>query len=48
MPAPNPPPLRAREIVLLCLLGIWVVALLRVEHAPPLRPPAVPYAGAAR
>lgn len=47
MPAmlvPEPPRLRPREVCLLCLLAVWVVALLRVEHAPPLTPPAVPYA----
>lgn len=47
MPAmlvPEPPRLRRREVCLLCLLALWVVALLRVEHAPPLKPPAVPYA----
>ena len=43
-----PNPLRPREIALLCLLGLWIAAVLRVEHAPPLRPPAVPYARAVR
>ncbi|MGV7029825.1 hypothetical protein [Methylobacterium symbioticum] len=48
MPVPNPPRPRFREISLLCLLALWIAAVLRVEHAPPLTPPAVPYAKASR
>lgn len=48
MPVPNPRRPRFREIALLCLLALWVAAILRVEHAPPPTPPAVPYARASR
>lgn len=44
MPASPPPRLRSREILILACLALWVGAVLRTQHAPPLTPPAVPYA----